>query len=162
MMSGHPAVGPAEVAARLVRQRRRRARSRLPPAGLGAGKSKSEINVTPLVDVVLVLLIIFMVVTPLLHRGVPIDLPETAHHARKQDTGSQLVVSIRDDGTYVEADRLDDAALDVRLRQELRSPARAVHVRADRSLKYGRVRAVLEALHVAGAGVIGMGSEERR
>jgi len=149
MMSGHPAVGPAEVAARLVRQRRRRARSRLPPAGLGAGKSKSEINVTPLVDVVLVLLIIFMVVTPLLHRGVPIDLPETAHHARN-------------DGTYVEADRLDDAALDVRLRQELRSPARAVHVRADRSLKYGRVRAVLEALHVAGAGVIGMGSEERR
>src|SRR5690349_17078827 len=60
---------------------------------VGAGQARSDINVTPLVDVVLVLLIIFMVVTPMLHRGVKIELPETANHAKKQDTGEQLVVS---------------------------------------------------------------------
>src|ERR1700716_1036790 len=49
--------------------------------------NKSEINVTPLVDVVLVLLIIFMVVTPMLHRGVKIDLPTAAHHNKEQDNG---------------------------------------------------------------------------
>jgi biopolymer transport protein TolR len=144
-------------------RRRRHARRRhAAGAGSGVGQPRSEINVTPLVDVVLVLLIIFMVVTPLLHRGVPVELPETAHHARKNDTGRQLVVSVTADGVYVEADRLDAALLDARLRHELRVPTRAVHVRADRALNYGSVRTVLDALHEAGASVVGMGSEERR
>src|SRR5215831_468902 len=60
-----------------------------------AAPIRSEINVTPLVDVVLVLLIIFMVVTPMLHRGVKIDLPETAHHEKKQDSGEILIVTVR-------------------------------------------------------------------
>src|SRR6478672_7484679 len=63
-----------------------------------AAAIRSEINVTPLVDVVLVLLIIFMVVTPMLHRGVKIELPETVHHEKKQDSGELLIVSVRGDG----------------------------------------------------------------
>src|SRR5687767_3500404 len=68
---------------------------------------KSDINVTPLVDVVLVLLIIFMVVTPMLHRGVDLELPSTRHHSTRQDTGEQLVVSVRADGAFLEADKVD-------------------------------------------------------
>ena len=58
---------------------------------------KADINVTPLVDVVLVLLIIFMVVTPLIASGVAVDLPRTAHHARKPDDGKDIIVSVTAD-----------------------------------------------------------------
>src|SRR5213592_2679888 len=85
------------------------------------GATKNEINVTPLVDVVLVLLIIFMVVTPMLHRGVHIELPTTEHHDKKQDTGEQLVVTIRQDGTFIETDKIPEEALVERIKKELKS-----------------------------------------
>ena len=132
------------------------------PSTISTGRARSEINITPLVDVVLVLLIIFMVVTPMLHRGVKIDLPETAHHEKKQDTGEQLVVSVRADGVYIETDKLEGAQLDARLRQELKVGSRPVHIRADRGLKYGEVRKVLEQVHAAGATAVGMGTEEKK
>jgi biopolymer transport protein ExbD len=127
---------------------------------VGAGAIRSDINVTPLVDVVLVLLIIFMVVTPMLHRGVPIELPVTAHHEKKQDTGEQLIVSIRGDGTYIEADRLEGEQLAARLRQELKTTSRPVHIRADRSLTYGDVRKVLDTVHAAGATSVSLATDE--
>jgi biopolymer transport protein TolR len=126
-----------------------------------AGGTKNEINVTPLVDVVLVLLIIFMVVTPMLHRGVKIELPTTEHHDKKQDTGEQLVVGIRGDGTYIETEKIADEQLVERIRKELKN-ARPVHVRADKSLEYGEVRKVLEKIHEAGAQNIAMGTEEAK
>ncbi len=142
------------------RRRRRRKIHAARQTTIRPAATRSEINVTPLVDVVLVLLIIFMVVTPLLHRGVKIDLPETAHHEKKQDTGEQLVVSVRADGTWIETDKLDGERLMARLRQELKTSSRPVHVRADRSLRYGDVRKVLEQVHEAGAVTVGMGTEE--
>src|SRR5262245_66558227 len=72
----------------------------------------AEINVTPLVDVVLVLLIIFMVVTPMLSRGVDVQLPIASNNEKKQDTGDQIVVSLTNTGAIyfdtkkVDADRL--------------------------------------------------------
>src|SRR5262249_37322380 len=132
------------------------------PSVIHTGQARAEINATPLVDVVLVLLIIFMVVTPMLHRGVKIDLPETAHHEKKQDSGEQLVVSVRGDGTYIETDRLEGEQLMARLRQELKASSRPVHIRADKSLRYGDVRKVLEELHAAGATGVGLATEERK
>jgi biopolymer transport protein ExbD len=123
------------------------------------GSTKNEINVTPLVDVVLVLLIIFMVVTPMLHRGVHIELPVTEHHDKKQDTGEQLVVTIRADGTFIETDKIPEEGLVERVKKELKT-SRPVHVRADKSLKYGDVRKVLEKIHEAGAQNVAMGTEE--
>ena len=62
---------------------------------------------TPLVDVVLVLLIIFMVVTPMIVRGVSVDLPVTSHHDRKNDDNKDLIVSINASGdVYVDADKV--------------------------------------------------------
>src|SRR5216110_434119 len=131
--------------------------------GGGSGKGvKSEINVTPLVDVVLVLLIIFMVVTPMLHRGVKVELPETAHHEKKQDSGELLVVSVRGDGTYIETDRLEGDLLDARLRQELKVTSRPVLVRADKAMRYGDVRRVLERVHGAGAISVSLATDEHK
>ena len=68
---------------------------------------RAEINVTPLVDVVLVLLIIFMVITPMIVRGVSVDLPITSHHDRKNDDNKDLIVSINASGdVYVNADKV--------------------------------------------------------
>jgi biopolymer transport protein TolR len=134
------------------------------------GATKNEINVTPLVDVVLVLLIIFMVVTPMLHRGVHVDLPVTSNHDKKQDTGEQLVVSIKCEkfedkdhcatsAAFIETDKIADDELVSRVRKELKA-SRPVHVRADRTLKYGDVRKVLEKIHEAGAANVAMGTDE--
>jgi biopolymer transport protein TolR len=125
------------------------------------GATKNDINVTPLVDVVLVLLIIFMVVTPMLHRGVHIDLPITTNHDKKQDTGEQLVVSIREDGVFIETDKIPDEQLVERIKHELKTP-RPVHVRADKSLKYKDVRKTLEKIHEAGAQNVAMGTDEEK
>src|ERR1700694_2302862 len=66
---------------------------------LTKGAMTSDINVTPLVDVCLVLLIIFMVVTPMLQKGVPINVPVTEEPERTPDTEKQLQISVKADGT---------------------------------------------------------------
>ena len=143
--------------------RRRRAKiHKKREASIKAGQTKNEINVTPLVDVVLVLLIIFMVVTPMLHRGVHVALPETKNHEKKQDTGEQLVVTIRGDGAiFIETDRVPEDQLTERVKKELKK-SRPVHVRADRKCQYKMVREALEKIHDAGAQNVGMGTEEQK
>ena len=130
--------------------------------GSGGGGIRSDINITPLVDVVLVLLIIFMVVTPMLHRGVHVQLPETKNHEKKQDTGEQLVITIRSDGAiFIETDRVQEDQLVDRVKKELKK-SRPVHVRADKTVQYKVVREVLEKIHDAGAQNVGMGTEEQK
>ena len=143
-----------------ARRRRRHAHESHAPLSAVAGP-RSDINVTPLVDVVLVLLIIFMVVTPLLHRGVQIELPTTANHEKKNDNGEQLVVSVRGDGVYVETEHLEGQALTDRFRTELKRAQRPVHVRADKGLKFGEVRKVLNNLHDIGAANVGLGTDDK-
>ncbi len=158
-----PAGGAAN--GRLRNQRNGRRHHRIHERRSGSIKpppTKSEINVTPLVDVVLVLLIIFMVVTPLLHRGVHVVLPATEHHNKRQDTGEQIMLSVRQDGTYIDADRVESAALASVLQRELRKGNRPVNVRADRSLRYGDVRTVLEQVHTAGATTVNMETTDRK
>ena len=162
---------------RRLRRRRHKIHHR-PRSSITSGQARADINVTPLVDVVLVLLIIFMVVTPMLHRGVHIELPMTAHHDQIQDTGEQLIVSVRADGVYIETERVTDTpevgkgarqpdvkTLDMliaRFRKELRDGARPAFVRADRALKYGQVRFILEQLHNAGASTVSMQTEDHK
>jgi len=124
------------------------------------GGIKSDINVTPLVDVVLVLLIIFMVVTPMLHRGVDLELPNTRNHATRQDTGEQIVLSITAAGAFIEADRVELDKLPSVLEKELKNGPRPVNVRADRGLKFGEVRKVLEAVHASGATQVNMETDK--
>jgi len=140
--------------ARSAANRRRLRRKRQATAGhVGASQAKSEINVTPFVDVVLVLLIIFMVVTPMLQRGVDVLLPLTDHHADKKDTGEQIIISIRRDGAiFLGQDSVDLKLLDSRLRRLLqRRPAPPVFIKGDRRVSFKPIRQVLEVCHQAGA-----------
>ncbi|WP_306094274.1 ExbD/TolR family protein [Qipengyuania flava] len=111
----------------------------------------SEINVTPFVDVMLVLLIIFMVTAPLLTAGVPIDLPDS-RAAQVPSDQQQVTISI-DQAGYV---YIDDAAVELGgLPQALESIPRSgegpdITLRADRALDYGRVMAVMGELNRAG------------
>ncbi len=146
------------------RRPRRRVHQRRHPA-VSTGAVKNEINVTPLVDVVLVLLIIFMVVTPMLSRGVKVELPETRHHEKKNDTGQQIIVSVTAEGrTFVDADPAEGEALVTLVRQALGKKGadgtREVHVKGDRRLGYGTVRKALERIHQAGAPSVALGTEE--
>jgi len=126
-----------------------------------------DVNVTPLIDVVLVLLIIFMVVTPMLARGVAVDLPRTKFHEKKADTGEQIIVSIRADGkVFMDKQVFDPGSLDrftAALAEVIRrNPSREVFVKGDYRIKYRTAREVLEAVHRAGAVGAGLGTEEEK
>lgn len=130
--------------------------------GAGRGGLKSEINITPLVDVVLVLLIIFMVVTPLMRRGKAVELPKAAHSS-KEEKGDPLVVSVTvDQKLYVESELSPDAEhFKGRLQEELRSqPSRRVLLKADHALACAQVQKVMELIQASGAKSVGLGVEE--
>ncbi len=138
-------------------KRRHRMHKHVAPKGSAV---RSDINVTPLVDVVLVLLIIFMVVTPMLHRGVDLELPKTNHHSTRQDTGEQIVISIRADGAFLEADKMDPEKITSIIEKELKNGMRPVNVKADKGLKFGEVRKVLEQVHASGALTVNLETKE--
>jgi len=113
----------------------------------------AEINVTPLVDVMLVLLIIFMVTAPLLKAAVPIELPESRAKAMSEEQG-QVTITLRRDGTvFLETEALAPGELPDRLAAvppgaDGKPPL--VTLRADKALDYGRVMDVMGELNRAG------------
>jgi biopolymer transport protein TolR len=122
--------------------------------GAGGGSPdevKGDINVTPLVDVCLVLLIIFMVVTPMLQQGVDVLLPDGPHAEKKPGDKEDLIVSIKTDGSiFVGQNWIPDKDLTTYLRAEYeKNPARTVMLKADRRINFGKVRLVMRAAHEA-------------
>ncbi|MFO1151066.1 MAG: ExbD/TolR family protein [Alsobacter sp.] len=117
----------------------------------GSYQPLSEINVTPLVDVMLVLLIIFMVAAPLMIAGVPVDLPKTSA-ARLGQVRKPMVVTLgKDGGIFLRDERVEPAVATARLRDIRGSEGDAVvYVRADRSAGYGQVMDVLGKVASAG------------
>lgn len=125
--------------------------SRTPGRGGHIYQPMAEINVTPMVDVMLVLLVIFMVTAPLLTVGVPVDLPKANASAINERT-EPLVVSITSEGTiYLQETKIDLVALAPRLaaitfnKSDIR-----IFVRGDRAVDYGRVMAVMSTINTAG------------
>jgi biopolymer transport protein ExbD len=124
---------------------------------------KADINVTPLVDVVLVLLIIFMVVTPIIASGVPVELPRTAHHDRKPDDGKDIIISVTSTkAVYVSGKAVAGPAEVTRFVEEERRkhPEKSAFVKGDSRTSYGAVREVMEAVHKAGLNDVMLGTEE--
>ena len=128
------------------------------------GRVRAEINVTPLVDVVLVLLIIFMVITPMIVRGVSVDLPITSHHDRKNDDNKDLVVSINAAGdVYLDADKVAPERLTAAVEEQRRRfPDKGVFLKADHRIHYGVARRTMEAIHRAGVEDVQIGTDERK
>lgn len=124
--------------------------------------ARSDINVTPLVDVVLVLLIIFMVVTPMIASGVAVDLPRTENHSRKPDDGKDIIVSMtRDERVYVGGNRVRVEELGQAVQAEQRkSPDKGVFLKADSRAPFGIVRKSLDALQSANIQDVYLGTEE--
>ena len=118
----------------------------------------SEINVTPLVDVCLVLLIIFMVVTPMLQKGVSINLPITEDPEKTPDTDKQLQISVKSDGTvYLGPTVVRKEQVNSELEQiHQRTPDREIAVKGDRTAKYGAVLDVLKACRDVGFNNVGL------
>src|SRR5437773_4554563 len=118
----------------------------------------ADINVTPLVDVCLVLLIIFMVVTPMLQKGVPINLPVAEDPEKTPDTEKQLQISVKSDGTVYLGSMV---VMRQQVQSELdqihqRTPDREIAVKGDRLVKYGAVLDVLKACREVGFNNVGL------
>ena len=126
----------------------------------GQSEQISQINVTPLVDVMLVLLVIFMVTAPILQQGYPVELPQTEGSALAGED-VQLVVSLTRDGDiYLNDTRMAAGDLTAKLTAIRRlQPDRHVFLRADRSVAYGEVARVMEAIRASGLTRLGMVTE---
>ena len=131
--------------------------------GRHRGQPMSEINVTPMVDVMLVLLIIFMVAAPLLTVGVPIDLPETRAKAMQSDK-DPLTVSVAADGkVYIQDQEIALEDLVAKL-QAIASQGyeERIFVRGDTNVGYGAVMQVMGRLNAAGFKRIGLVTDQER
>lgn len=112
--------------------------------------SLSEINVTPLVDVMLVLLIIFMVTAPILQTGVDVQLPET-RAASETNPGDNVVLSISREGNlYYGSAVIHISVLPERLKKDLKGPKDPIYLRADRDVKWTSIVTVIDIVRGAG------------
>jgi biopolymer transport protein TolR len=118
----------------------------------------SEINVTPLVDVTLVLLIIFMVTTPMLQRGTDVQLPVAEQSEPKEEERITIILT-REGRLYVNNQEVSRADLRYRLIAMTRNRERVVHFRGDAQVPYGLVIEVMDALKAAGIETVGMITE---
>jgi biopolymer transport protein ExbD len=123
--------------------------------------AKAEINVTPLVDVVLVLLIIFMVVTPMLQRGKDVVLPKS-HSIDEQKESDPLILSMtKDKKIWVESSAVSEDGLSAEVEKILKKePSKKVLLKGDQSLTVGDVRRIFPRLQAAGAHGVALGVEE--
>ena len=129
-------------------------------------KVNSDINVTPMVDVMLVLLIIFMVVTPMLQHGVSVDMakvnnPEQMPDADKEDA---LVVAIMRDGkVFFGNDRTDPDQLTQKVKDRLANRVdKRVFIRADARAKFGAVVQIVDNVRAAGVDQLGLLTDQRK
>jgi biopolymer transport protein TolR len=125
---------------------------------------QSAINVTPLVDVVLVLLIIFMVIAPQLHSGPELQLPVTERPPDKPDDGQQILVALEHDGTlWLDNDRVTAVEFPELLRQTTEQRADwQVVIKGDARLTFGEVQRAMLAVEAAGFPDVGLIAERQQ
>ncbi len=129
------------------------------------GKINSNINVTPMVDVMLVLLIIFMVITPMLQNKVAIDMAKVANAVPMPDADKDdaIVVAItRDGGVYLGQDKIATDELGVKVRDKLAdTPGKTIYIRADARAQYRAVEDAIDAVRTAGVDEVGLLTQKR-
>lgn len=129
-------------------------------SGGGAGRGRAplgEINVTPLVDVMLVLLIIFMVAAPMMNSGVEVDLPQTRAEAMPQDEEKLVLTIDAEQQVYLDEEPVDMERLEeVLLNNQRLQTESEIYVRADQSVPYGFVLRVFAIVRQAGVENLGL------
>jgi biopolymer transport protein TolR len=128
-----------------------------------SGGVKSDINVTPLVDVMLVLLIIMMIVAPMLQKGVDVKLPTAANTTDKPETQDQTVVAVSADGRlFLNSVEVPENDLIRRINDALENKkAKIVLIKADEDAPYGRVMAAMDSLRKAQVEDMGLITEKK-
>jgi biopolymer transport protein TolR len=130
------------------------------------GGPMANINVTPMADIMIVLLIIFMVITPMLQKGVDVKLPEAGNTKERKDEPKTIVVAIRKDmTTYLGTARLDSQAellpqIKERL-QDLPEGSRMIYLKADEELPYSEVMKVMDLCREAGVEEVALIAERK-
>ena len=130
---------------------------------LKAGDPVSDINVTPMADVMLVLLIIFMVITPMLQKGISVDMTKAENPRKMQDADKEdaVVVAITRDGkTFLQSDRITMDQITPEVKKGIASKLdKTVYIKSDRMAKYGDVVAVVDNVRAAGVESLGLLTE---
>jgi biopolymer transport protein TolR len=112
--------------------------------------SLSEINVTPLVDVMLVLLVIFMVTAPMLQTGIDVELPETKN-VKDVNPEERIIISISREGDlFYGSDKIMLYDLAERIQKDAKSPKDAIFLRADKDVKWNSIVSVIDVIRGAG------------
>jgi biopolymer transport protein TolR len=125
------------------------------------GGVRSDINITPLVDVVLVLLIIFMVVTPMLQRGKSVELPKAKHAIAGQGAEPAFISVTRDGQVYIEQNKQPASNEElIAAMKEANEAGKRVMLKADIDTEYGKVRPVLDLASKAKLKGISLAAEE--
>jgi len=126
----------------------------------------SDINVTPMVDVMLVLLIIFMVITPMLQKGKQVELAQTNNPVPMQDADKEdaiLIAIERDGGVYFDTEKVAPDQLTSKVADRLQNKAdKKVFIKADAHAKYGLVVQVVDNVRAAGVDQLGLLTEQRK
>lgn len=124
----------------------------------------AEINVTPLVDVVLVLLVVFLIISPLLFRYAQVDLPTASTAFAASGLEGHVTLTLQKDGSlYYEDKRIDESALPDELRRDLQAHGYLpVLIRADGEMRYGQVKRLMDICHLVGVGDIRLATSEPR
>lgn len=123
----------------------------------GKGGFVSEINVTPFVDVMLVLLIIFMVTAPMMSEGLEVDLPQTTYVENLSTESSNVVLTVRADGAvYLDTYAVPLEELEIKLDQVVRAQNKQLFLRADKEVPYGLVVDIMGRIRAAGIQNLGV------
>jgi len=130
------------------------------------GGPMADINVTPMADIMIVLLIIFMVITPMLQKGVDVVLPQAGNTKERKDEPQSIMVAIKKDSTtYLSGKKLDNQAellpqVKERL-QDLPEGSRMAYLKADDALPYSEVMKVMDLLREAGVEEVALIAEPK-
>ena len=131
-----------------------------------AGDVNSDINVTPMVDVMLVLLIIFMVITPMLQKGVSVEMARTDNPVQMPDADKEdslLIAVMRDETIFFGQDKVTADQLTAKVKDKLANKTdKRVFVKADARAKYGYVVEVVDNVRSAGVDQLGLLTEQRK
>ena len=132
--------------------------------GGAKGGVKSDINVTPLVDVMLVLLIIMMLIAPMLQQGVALKLPTATNTVDKPEVQGQTIIAIsKDKGLYLNSKQIGEGELATKVNEVLENTKdKVVLIKADEEVEYSAVMAAMDQLRQAGIEDIGLITERKK